>query len=167
MDRAQKLRAVRIAAALGFVLMCCASTILWIRSYRSFDQILGGCAGYCFGAYSLRGELHVVAFDPNAELSDPEDLMEVTPSFTWYIRPAGEWRGRIFDETDGAGALSDLGFGWRFGWTGFHLTFPHWSLATGFAALAAIFTRRWQFSLFTLLVAMTLIAVMLGIGLRQ
>jgi hypothetical protein len=167
MDGAQKLRAIRIAVSLGFLLMCCASAILWVRSHRSFDVIQGGYAGYLYGAYSLRGELHILAFDPNAEVSDPEDLVNVTPSVKWHIRPAGDVRGHIFDETDGPRALSDFGFGWRIGWTSFLLKFPHWALAAVLAALAAVFTRRWQFSLLTLLAAMTLIAVMLGLALRK
>jgi hypothetical protein len=84
--------------------------------------------------------------------------------FNWGSLPMG-WTSET-QPTEFAGPLfshTTLGFYITSGWSRFGLVLPHWFPVLLTALLATVPWLRWRFSLRTLLIAITLVAVGLGV----
>jgi hypothetical protein len=120
---------------------------LWVRSYWRlgiFEKRTG------FGAVQMsavRGRIAVARLNPRSYVIG-------TPFLSFAAGDAADWR---------TGGVSGIGYYDDGGVTAFIA--PHWLLAVLFAALAVIpwISRSWRFSLRTLLIATTLVAVGLGV----
>jgi hypothetical protein len=148
-----RFRKLRIAWSAVWTLACVLMVLLWARSYWRYDRVAkfernqmatsldSGSAIITFARldYSKISPVPMEPYDWRWEGNQPitEDSPEITgPSFQWS-------RERV----------------------GSAVSFPHWFPAIEFAALAAILWIPWsnKFSLRTLLIATTLVAVVLGL----
>jgi len=154
-----KYRKLRIALSVMCGLVAVLLCVLWVRSYQIYDNVVGPPHGsYRFGVASAGGWLTIrwkSDFDPSifprgmvqtksaeqmeAIYRQMEDSIRNDPGTT-YTRPTFK-----FGST-GDGAIQ----------------FQYWLPAMIAAALAAAAWLRWRFSLRTLLIGMTLLAVGLG-----
>ena len=142
------LKMLRIAVTALSLTTCVLLTALWVRSHRSEDRASGHIHSVGIRFYSSRG--WIVCFKNNA--IDPGqypwsiDLgrdywLEASDSRLQYSSPIGFFRG---------GATS-------------HISIPHWVGIAIATSVSAIPWFRLRFSVRTLLIAMTLVAVVLGI----
>lgn len=140
-----KFRKLQIAFSAMCVVACVLLIVLWVRSYSKWDRAwLGG-----FGYHRVQSVRGFIEFDSS--------------ECTIAARP-GQWgldSGLADDRFDDirAFSLSATAFDNN------HATFPHWLpilLALAFA-IATWPARNWRFSLRTLLIATTLVAMVLGI----
>src|SRR3954447_8356310 len=137
-----KFKKLRIACSAFCSLACVLLIVLWVRSYRCWDDELSYVTSNNRGYYldSLRGGLSICAAPHN-----PAD--------------AGVWRQYT--------AWADPGF---FGFDAFTTTTsisfraPYWFLVTVSAAIVALPWIPCRFSLRTLLIATTLLAALLGLA---
>ena len=141
-----KFRKQRIAFSATCLIACVLLIALWVRSYSYMDTIICYRDGNWYEIQSLPvGRLQAKFMSPTG-LSDG-----------WFFR-SGE-------HTEERYRLPILG------WTGRHRSVilvycAHWVAALVTSALAAapwVRTLRWQFSLRTLLIATTMIAMILGL----
>jgi hypothetical protein len=139
------LKYLRIAVTALCLAACVLLIALWIRSYRVQDVVYGW---FPFPGYlqinSTCGDIKIIA---NAEKQEA----------VWrYNSRAPEARGRNW--------FFNLEQHNRFGWW-LDITVPHWSLSLALAGLAALISVHWsrRFSLRTLLIATTVVAVGLGL----
>lgn len=146
MDRPQLIRRLRIAASVFFALLTAAICVLWVRSYWWSDTIHFS-AGHSSGGLSEShtGDIVVVHSDV------PDDWLWISePVYPMLSEPP--WDTWEFTVDDGMTTIR----------------FPHWFPALAFGILAAslwIPLRYFaRFSLRTLLIATTLVAVVLGLG---
>jgi hypothetical protein len=153
MDRPRLIRGLGIAWSMGCGLLCVLVIASWIRSYRVADsaslQITGTRS---LNANSVQGVISIESmywneeitpfelnFDIEATPIDAAELLESRTSFDWEMA-----RG-----ADG----------------GSHELFlPHWCPVLLLAMFAAAPWFKWRFTLRTLLIATTLIAVVLGLA---
>jgi hypothetical protein len=139
---------------IGWSVFCGLATVLlivlWVRSYIKNDRITLGFVpgpGYTFD--SINGELSLARAKRIAggmpqgwsAWTYPSDPSEYPRA--WYAYPSTEI----------------LGF--RFG--KFFFAMPHWFPAVVAVTAAAVPWLRWRFTLSTLLIATTLVAVVLGL----
>lgn len=171
-------RKLRIAASTLFGLLTVVMCVLWVRSYITFDRLVMPPKDNALMLISFQGQLTRVMLD----------YCEVYLPF-WDRGPAIKDPAYTFDKWEGP---EMFGFGYQrgleyckmpTGLPGYHPTdltgrsyggrasgviFPHWSLAglafglTIMSLFAAI--PAWRFSLRTLFIATTLLAVALGTG---
>jgi hypothetical protein len=141
MDRQRLIRGLRIAVSLACAIVCLLILVLWARSYSREDVI--GCVD------SRNRTVHFVSRTGGISLNtanhDPTN--------------PGAWRKYVAWEP------GIVGFG---GFTTARSTsvkVPHWFPVLLFATLATLplIRWRWKYSLRTLLIATTLIAVLLGL----
>jgi len=145
-----KYRKLRIAFSNTCLFACGLLLALWVRSYWWDDSISHPESGYLPNVYaSTTGNL---TLNWDASSGDPE----------WRF-----WSKAI--TKDDSGRLGEQSFFEnRFRWRGgacAYVSFPHWSAILICATLAAVPELRWskRFSLRTLLIAMTLVAMVLGL----
>ena len=149
-----RFRKLRIAWSMGCAILCLLLVVLWVRSYANRDMTRGviGSNGLHLNATSLRGEI-AIAFDywsgkPHAwifeTVSNPENMVSVFPT------------------AKGKRPLSWIGFRWLVTSSLVVIVLPNCFLASIAAALAAAPWLRWRFSLRTLLIVTTLVAILLG-----
>ena len=148
------LRCLRFAACFVSLLACVGIAALWARSYHTSDGTWSGAPYASF--YTIRG-LVVVRFTGNP-LADPIRYDELWQR--WGAEPVGPQTKPVWYEEE-----SVLGFAWRelppgATW----ISFPHWAacVATGAAGVALAWGRRVRFNLRGALIAMTLVAAVLG-----
>jgi hypothetical protein len=157
MDRAKLARALRFTTSAVFGVLCRLLLALWIRSYWRSDMALCQLPGKSLnrrtappltvGANSIQGRLSLFASDritPNAEVVVQSQPV-VNSVFRLNNRPQPTW-------AFGADQI------------GRHITVPHWFPTLLFGALAAVPWIRWCFSLRTLLLVTTLVAIVLGLA---
>jgi hypothetical protein len=143
------LRYLRITWTVTCGIACLLLCVLWVRSYWGCDDLMvPGIKIQTLQVKSFRGRLTWHLFvDPQLHKLD----LQVGPTvddFDWtdYDNYIGNWRW--------------ITVGGR---TSESLVLPHWV----FAALPAVFATvpwiRWRFTLRTLLIATTLVAVVLGL----
>jgi hypothetical protein len=150
-----KPRYLRVAFSAMCGVLSLLLIVMWARSFYARDTTRGCIGGSRLHMYatSLKGEVslsfdewrgnpHPWIFD---SLSNHENMIAVLPSVT------------------GSPPLSWLGFRWHFKTNLVAVIFPYWFVVLLPAAFAAIPWIPWHFSLRTLLIAMTLIAALLGI----
>jgi hypothetical protein len=154
------IRRLRIAASVFFAVLTVALCVLWVRSYWRIDGVHIFFRSHVFEAWSAAGEIHwghdfpVLAHGADLII----DSRAISPPRTEF------WVG-----SDGKLNLS-TSFGYRasYGHYGYLYSVPHWFLVLVSAIIASI--AWWpprlvaRFSLRTMLVAVMLVAVLLGLG---
>jgi hypothetical protein len=145
MTRPRILRLLRVAVSAVCGIFCLLLIALWVRSYRVHDVV--------WGWFPFRGYLQV-----NSTVGDLKLIANAEQqNFKWQHstrEPAvnhRHWHFNLDRES-------------RFGWW-LDITVPHWFLASVLMIFTAIPWIPWsnRFSLRTLLVATTLVAVVLGL----
>jgi len=142
-----RFRKLRIAWSVGCGIVCVLLIVLWVRSYWWSEgcRIARGSVGSMYGYFAI-GVNDI--FVPPPFYSEPireDDMKQIE---------------RIIQEN------TTLGFGYVGGPQASNVVFPDWIAVLLFSAIAAVpwlryFPRR--FSLRTLLIATTLVAVVLGL----
>jgi hypothetical protein len=142
-----RFRKLRIVWSVVCGIACVLLIALWVRSFNTTDSVYGRIPTFAdIGSASQRGQL----------------IFGFCHCGTWAA-----WH----HFTDPVGGRYDLrnfapasGFGWVFTDERYFFV-PHWFMAVVFAMFAAIPWIRWskRFSLRTLLIATTLVAVALGL----
>jgi hypothetical protein len=144
-------------ASIVCLVLCVALMGMWVRSYYWLDELRGPCAdGRLFGITSMSGQLVVSAWPPGLSNSSPSRAWlwatEANPKSSPTLRglfPPMEFARHA----KGSSAVVNV------------ITYWFLVLILGFGSSAMICQMRWplrQFSLRTLLIAMTLAAVVLG-----
>ncbi len=127
------LKHLRIAVTALSLTACVLLLALWVRSYHSLDLVRGHVLGVTdFGVVSQDGKFFVAVFAPAT----------YSPRWVWF-------RGG----DSGLGVQLELDLWKR------PKVIPHWLLMLTTAAFAPAPWLRWRFSLRTLLIATTLVAV--------
>ncbi|MEX2309518.1 MAG: hypothetical protein WD738_18095 [Pirellulales bacterium] len=150
-----KYRKVRIAFSVLCGIFCLLLVAMWMRSYSKNDDLRGMVGQRVFNVQSLRGELGIGLW-------------------AWQFRPI-QWRvssetvdesfERLWPPVKDKRPLSIIGIRWQKfpnDMTMFVIQF--WALALVSAAIAATPWIFWRFRLRTLLIGMTLVAVVLGVA---
>jgi hypothetical protein len=152
-----RFRKLRIAWSVAWGVVCVLLIVLWVRSYWWYDTLAIYPSSRSFGLGSIQGE-----------------LVYATTNFPSTFGPQPEWAARseyITAKTgfplmkDGRPLPRTLGFGWFLDVNWLYLFVPHWFPMLVFVALAPAswIPRKDRFSLRTLLIATTLVAVVLGL----
>lgn len=142
-----KLRKLRIAWSAIWALAAVLLIALWVRSYWWLDNLSFPAAGTAFVG-SAEGKI-VVFSSPEKDPQAGDSRWELK-KFPMNTIPT---RARISTPT------------WSFVSNRFNteVTFPHWFLATLCAILAPASCLPWRFTVRTLLIATTLVALALGL----
>jgi hypothetical protein len=148
------LRYLRIAFSATSVVACVLLVVLWVRSYYYLDELSQPISWtHWIGASSIKGQLHFYTGTINPAVPfDPKD---------WGLESVSSRSGYARSE------VQDIAWDFYFDLSGFaNLSAPHWFLALLSACLAAAPWIKWskRFSLRTLLIAATLIAVLFGLA---
>ncbi|MGE3240190.1 MAG: hypothetical protein AB7G28_26110 [Pirellulales bacterium] len=148
-------RRIRIAASVFFGVLTVALCMLWGRSYRHEDELVRVSRQGYF-ARDFRSVYGILACSINwndndlgprqnwcfftQEVRTKDDAVLPPPEHHWIL----DYRSS----------------------SGFHIRCPHWFVALACGVMSGILSRQWQirFSLRTLLIATTLVAVVLGIS---
>jgi hypothetical protein len=149
-----RFRKLRIAFSAVCGVVCLLLIVLWVRSHNSVDFVqlgLNKSHGIC--VMSVIGRLWI--YNPG-----PLPVNSEYPPFEMDSHTIGE-KYYEADSWDFSGEV--LGFSWTSGSDSWHLTVPDWAFVLLTIALAAAPWLRWRFSLRTLLIATTLVAVVLGL----
>ncbi len=148
-----RFRKLRIAWSVGCTIACVLLIVLWVRSYRCADDFGDNQNGLSrVTAFSARGRIVFWVGETRAEMDS-----------IWYSFPLGQ----VYE-------IDKFAAGWGFGTfvqnrsSPSHLNrvgikLPYWFAMLVPVALAAVPWIRWRFSLRTLLIATTLVAVVLGL----
>jgi hypothetical protein len=149
-----RFRKLRIAWSVGWGVVTLLLCVLWVRSYMTTDT-LGGTtsAPRVFLVRSSWGHLHILSFD------------DTTQSRDWKIESEPLTADTKRFEKNMNQTLTKFGFGQLIAGSDYEITLPYWLPFIGGVLLATIPCVRWsrQYSLRTLLIATTLVAVMLGL----
>ena len=139
---------LRIAWSFAWGIAALLLIVLWVRSHQTTDSLEGFTPRgpvilQYFKCESLEGQVTFVA---------QPSLRSITSATLWrrLSLPAAR------QANDDFGPLG-------FYYDGVSLSLPHWFVVLIAAALAATTWLRWRFSLRTLLIATTLVAVLLGL----
>jgi len=128
---------LRIAFSVTCGIACVLLIVLWVRSYSAFD-VAGGpiSSSHLISSISTNGKLEVaISRRTTLELTRPQDWgIETYPQSTTYTYPTN------------AG----------------YMTFPHWLAILSIIGLSIVPWYASHFTLRTLLIATTLVAVVLG-----
>jgi hypothetical protein len=131
-------RKLRIAWSVGWGLVAALLIVLWVRSCIVCDEItIGGLKNLIFGAD--HGSITVVRVDTNSLI------------------------GTTWEHSTRYPTIMPLGFQWFSTGRTTNLFIPIWYAVVTSITLFAIPWLRWRFSLRTLLVATTLVALVLGL----
>jgi hypothetical protein len=145
---------LRITVTALSLTACLLAIVLWVRSYESSDRVIGPLPrSHMFQAYTWRGTGQVIVSGPAYRL----DLWE------YYSSPVPQQAGAS-DITGSSPAF--WGFSFRELSGVFHVTAPMWFIVGLFGAIPLGVCRnqiKRRFSLRTLFIATTLVAVVLGI----
>jgi hypothetical protein len=147
------LRYLRIAFSATCLIACALLIALWVRSYWRFNSIAWGWGAPTQHTVVVALPIGAVVLNYAANPVDP------TLAFPkWQAYPAVR-------EILPVGGIDQAYAGFLFirGTHGFMLALPDWLLFLFTVALGALPWFRYQFSLRTLLIATTLIAVVLGL----
>jgi hypothetical protein len=163
------LRYLRIAFSATCVIACVLLIALWVRSYWLFDQIIHRASATEYVALSTnRGQL---AFggsdDPLLSTVFKRDWMHLGFSLKgWDISKQGS-PFAVFPASTPRALLYWPRYDSPFvigpsGSTSFELSVPYWLLVLTSAAFGASPWIRWRFSLRTLIIATTAVAMVMG-----
>jgi hypothetical protein len=165
----RRFRKLRIAWSVGWGVLCVVLIALLVRSYwrcdvatdsfsPALDPITGKMGDDCaWGFTSLRGIFGVELLDMSGvapKLTQRDFSFNTTSAADQHVPMLQSGHGSI------------LGFQWRFLPNGSTAYVPYWFPIMLFATCAATPWMRWskRFSLRTLLIATTLVAVVLGLA---
>jgi hypothetical protein len=141
---------LRIAFSAVCGIICVLLIVLWVRSHRGEDRAQGRLSSVGIRLYSSRG--WVVLFKNSTPGAGPYDW-DITLGSDYWLDPADDrLRFALPLSFFGQTAISNI-------------SLPHWVLALASVAFAAapwFLHWRFRFSLRTLLIAMTLVAAVLG-----
>jgi hypothetical protein len=148
-----RFRKLRIAFSVTCLIACALLIVLWVRSYWQADTVIMVSQSSVIGFGSGRGSLA-------ASLSD-----RVLGYFdqTWYIASDAIGSSRGFGSQYLPGNRKVFGFGITQQPSFTSIYVPCWLCVSFFATLAAAPWIRWRFTLRTLLIATTMVAVVLGL----
>lgn len=136
---------LRVGLSVFFAFVTAALCVLWMRSYQFADTIYPSKALIT----SEQGELQMSWSGDRPQTSQ------------WiYIRPVVVWNPSQKSFLPRPSPL----FGWQYGRNRVSAHFPHWSVLMVTTGLAIIPWLKYSFSLRTLLVATTVVAVVLGLA---
>ena len=154
MERSRVTRYIRIAVTALSLTACVPLVALWVRSYWVRDTTISVISG---------PELHLTATSLKGEVAIAFDRWAGTPH-PWMFRSASDRQNMVsvFPDAIGTAPLSWLGFRWLFRQTVVVVVLPYWFVALVGALVGASPWIPWRFSLRTLLIATTLVAVVLG-----
>jgi hypothetical protein len=142
-------RKLRIAWSVGWGLACVLLIVLWVRSYWWVDNICGDVGARYYLVCSFWGRTELNSLPENRGHGLKRNSYEVGVT----IEAPKKFENSGFALSNGHGQLLVIAF-------------PHWFLATVFGCAAVLPWLPWgwsnRFSLRTLLIATTLVAVMLG-----
>jgi hypothetical protein len=160
MTRPRILRLVRIALSMVCLISCGLLIWLWVRSYSWIDSIHGTGYPKSFWCESLRGELGFLVLAEPRYAWQPRNLELLAP------RPPEQvpyYTNGLYDDWPTPFSTA-LGIRWTFV-NGFGVVVPCWMPVVFLGTLATLPWIPWstRFSLRTLLLAMTLVAVVLGL----
>jgi len=141
-----KYRKLRIAWSVGWGVVCLLLIAFWVRSYSRYDSVGARVSSnrlVCANSYW--GKLELVAVDTRAWPNDPQFHWKSYAASSMPTIPTWYFGSTVFRQPGGMVSLR------------------YWLLALTTAALAATATiTHWRFSLRTMLIATTLVAVGLG-----
>jgi len=142
---------LRIAVSVFFAVACVALCVLWARSYWTFDLIVGPAPGArSFEVYSYSGRVCVANVPPGSP-----------PIHHWQLITATVDDSDIYawKTTNATDAFQLMTF------EAYRIFLPYWSLVLFASACAGLpwFPYASRFSLRTMLLATTLVAVVLGL----
>jgi hypothetical protein len=142
-----RFRKLRIAFSATCLIACVLLIVLWVRSYWWEDALgwVQGSARNVFAIGSMYGWAQIM-YEPGG---DSEEML--LPRFCRLQRPPD----RSMKSMPSFALTANASF------TSFR--FPIWVLVLLVAAIGAVPWLRWRFSLRTLLLATTLVAVVLGL----
>jgi hypothetical protein len=163
MNHSRIAQTVRIAVSLACAVASVALIALWVRSYWYFDGFEKLASGRVMHAWSVQGRLTL-------EERIPPTVNRNTP-FRGRIFGELYWGGPYFSEPiDASGGWAhvsgDRAFGYFSNGTRMLAWAPHCAFVLLFSTLAAAPWFPWsrRFSLRTLLIVMTLLAIVLGLA---
>jgi hypothetical protein len=148
-----RFRKLRIAWSVVWGLTAVLLVVLWVRSYWWYDRLSLYSSTQAFGVASLHGEL---VYGSN---SITNSSAKPLPWWYWsceYITPATRAASDSYPKI--------MGFAWYSGERSHYLFLPHWFPPAMAALLAVAGWIPLRFSLRTLLIATTLVAVVLGMA---
>jgi hypothetical protein len=143
-------RKLRIAWAVGWGLACVLLIVLWVRSYWWTDYVNTSF----IRNQGIFGQL-VLGMISVGTTAYPEPKMSTTELYTEQMKPVVARYYRLYPYGFGARRTAKIAF----------VIFPFWLAVVFSAALGTVpWVRQlhWRFSLRTLLIATTLVAVVLG-----
>jgi hypothetical protein len=146
-----KYRRPRITLSVACGIACLLLIVLWVRSYRYVEAIrlMAAPNGGVIQCLSIPGSLAVGIF-------------KSAKPWSYFQMSASEWR-RVM-ATAPASQLPSPTWGGRLTNSVVDQFFvPYWILVLSSAVTASLPGLRWRFSLRTLLIAATLVAIVLGI----
>ena len=141
------LQYLRIAVTVLSLMACVLLIALWVRSYYNEDRAEGYFSSVGVRFYSSRG--WIVCFKNNAILAG---------QYTWSISLGSDYWLAPNDARLGFSLPTDIFSGAATS----NISLPHWFVILIATALAASPWIKWRFSLRTLLIATTLVALALG-----
>jgi hypothetical protein len=147
-----KYRKLRIAWSVTWGLVAVLLIVLWVRSYWWQDCIVGNLGPHVnlLNISSDAGQLKYVDIRRN----------DISPTkFTIMSRRSDE----IMKKVSGFDSNLVAGFGVRLAPNTWSIAVPHWFAVVLFATLATLPWIRWRFTIRTLLIVTTLVAVVLGL----
>jgi hypothetical protein len=148
---AMKYRKLRIAWSVGCGIICLLLIALWVRSYWWVDGFSAPLTSkYYFGAASSPGCIGF-AFHPVWKSSDRDWHFDSVPTERWLENVRHD-------------RLPNISRVWgTFDFQRYSYIAPDWFVLIVLATLAAVPWLRWRFGLRSLLIGMTLVAVLLGV----
>jgi hypothetical protein len=142
-----KYRKLRIAFTAMCGIVCLLFVVLWVRSYKSEDRVSGHLGSVGVRFYSSRG--WIICFKNNA-IGPGQYPWSIDLGADYWLAP-NDSRLRFSSPADFlSGAATS------------NISMPHWFVIVIATSLAMVPWLRWRFSLRTLLIAMTVIAALLG-----
>jgi hypothetical protein len=153
MDRPRLIPGLRIAVTAMFGILCLLLIILWVRSFWRINSL--NSFGNELRIDSNRGELIVTG-----DTSSLSTVWKRDWEWEWG------WEERRVNELDQSYRMTRLGFFYQRRPHRFWLVIPYWFPVVISVALATVPWIHWskRFSLRTLLVAITLVAIALAIA---
>ena len=148
MDRPRILRLLRIGWSAGWVIVCLLLVALWVRSYWRWDAIGVQKSASNFGGFGADvGNLYV-GWNPDVSA----------------FMTGERWEFRTYPTGLSRRSSGYLGFSYTCpSLLGTTLSLPIWFPILLTAGIAAVPYGQWRFSLRTLLIVTTLVAVVLGV----
>jgi hypothetical protein len=149
MERARIARYLRIAVTALSLTACVLLIVLWVRSFWWYDAIV---------AVSRTSGLGVISMDGGIFLKYTEGRDTQITTWQVFSQKASTFGGDLLLQS-----RPSFGITWDSGFV--EGAVPHWILTVLAAAIAAASwtCEKWRFSLRTLLIATTLVAVGMGI----